>query len=165
MKIPNWEERTIFTANLLNPAFCGEVIRRTIVKYIKESNKQGLPFSLTFLILPILLHKETRCLLPKSKRIKLHQWLLANDKLKILLIPRIRYLVPYTRESLIFLYKHDVIDFSDKGEIVPLKSRNKKFSDESEEINEILATALTLGKWINSFPNEKITFTFFGIKP
>jgi len=165
MKIPNWGERTIFTANLLNPAFCGEVLRRTIVKYSKESGMVGLPFSLTFLILPILLHQDTRNLLPKTKRIKLHQWLTANDKLKIQLIPRIRYLVPYTRESIIFLYSHDVIDFSDKGEIIPLKTRNTNFSKESEEVQDILSTAISLGNWINTFPSEKITYTFFGIKP
>ena len=39
---------------------------------------------------------------------------LDNEDLKIDLIPGIEYLVPYTRESLIFLYTHEVIDFVDK---------------------------------------------------
>jgi len=166
MNIPKWEDRSIFTSNLLNPAFCGEVIRRTIVQYCKDSGKQGLPFSLAFFILPIILHKETRKLLPKSKRTKLHEWLTLNEKLKIIILPRIKYLTPYTRESILFLAKHNVIEFNKSGDIVPLVKRTKKFDSEyTTEISEIFKTADKLGKWINTFPSVKITYTFFGIKP
>lgn len=166
MNIPNWEDRSIFTSNLLNPAFCGEVLRRTIVQYCKDSGKDGLPFSLAFFILPIILHRRTRNLLPKSKRTKLHEWLTLNEELKLIIVPRIRYLTPYTRESILFLAKHNVIDFDKKGKIVPIKKRAKKFHNQyTSEIEEIFKASEKLGRWINTFPSEKITYTFFGIKP
>jgi hypothetical protein len=166
MKIPNWDKRSIFTSNLLNPAFCGEVIRKNIVQYCKDSGKEGLPFSLAFFILPIILHKQTRNLLPKTKRTKLHEWLTNNEELKLIIVPRIKYLTPYTRESLLFLYGHGIIEFNTEGEIVPVITRSKKFhKDYTEEIADIFNYAGKLGTWINTFPSEKITYTFFGIKP
>jgi len=166
MEIPIWDKRSIFTSNLLNPAFCGEVIRRTLVQYCKDSKKEGLPFSLAFFILPILLHKETRNHLPRSKRTKLHEWLTNNEELKLIIVPRIRYLTPYTRESLLFLFGHGIIEFNSDGEIVPLIVRSKKIhQDYTEEIKGIFNAAEKLGSWIHTFPSEKITYTFFGIKP
>lgn len=166
MKIPNWDNRSIFTSNLLNPAFCGEVIRRTLVQYCKDSGKEGLPFSLAFFILPIILHKQTRDLLPKTKRTKLHEWLTNNEELKLLIVPRIIYLTPYTRESLLFLIGHGIVEINTNGEIVPTITRSKSFhKNYTEEISDILNSAEKLGRWINTFPSEKITYTFFGIKP
>ena len=166
MNIPNWEDRSIFTSNLLNPAFCGEVLRRTIVQYCKDSGKDGLPFSLAFFILPIILHRRTRNLLPKTKRTKLHEWLTLNKELKVIIVPRIRYLTSYTRESILFLAKHNVIEFDKNGNIVPLIKRSNKFHDQyTHEIEDIFKASEKLGRWINTFPSEKITYTFFGIKP
>ncbi len=59
-----WENRSVISANLLNPAFCGEVIRRTIWGYNSNSENEKIPFSLLSLILPIVLHKDTREKMP-----------------------------------------------------------------------------------------------------
>ena len=38
MLVKNWSERSVITANLLNPAFCGEVIRRTVYSFNENEN-------------------------------------------------------------------------------------------------------------------------------
>lgn len=166
MNIPNWDQRSIFTANLLNPAFCGEVLRRSIIEYNKINKTNEFSFPLTFFILPLALYKKTRDLLPRTKRTKLHDWLSQNEGLKLELIKRIEYLVPFTREAIIFLYQYGEIDFSDEGKIILLKTKHKKFShDQNSEVGDILNKSNFLGKWMTTFPEDKITFSFFGILP
>ena len=48
----NWEDRSKIVANLLNPAFCGEILRRAIVSYNENEENMLFPFSLLYLILP-----------------------------------------------------------------------------------------------------------------
>jgi hypothetical protein len=117
------------------------------------------------------LHEERKACIrkqhdTKTKKTKLHEWLTNNEELKLIIVPRIKYLTPYTRESLIFLFGHGIIEFNSEGEIVPVIIRTKKFHQSyTEEITDIFSTAGKLGTWINTFPSEKITYTFFGIKP
>lgn len=49
----NWEDRSKIVANLLNPAFCGEILRRAIASYNDNEENMLFPFSLLYLILPI----------------------------------------------------------------------------------------------------------------
>ena len=42
----NWEDRSKIVANLLNPAFCGEILRRAIVSYNENEENMLFPFSL-----------------------------------------------------------------------------------------------------------------------
>jgi Family of unknown function (DUF6521) len=69
-----WTERPIELANLLNPAFCGFLIRSAAASY-KESKPEGMPFALAFLVLPLVLHVSTRKTLPRSVRTTLISWL------------------------------------------------------------------------------------------
>ena len=54
-------------ANLFNPAFVGAVLLSAIVSYQKKKSA-GLPYALAFLILPVVLHAETRASLMDAKR-------------------------------------------------------------------------------------------------
>lgn len=76
--IQKWENRTPIVANLLNPAFCGEILRRFIKSYNSKS-EHNTPFLLCFIVLPILLHKETRDNLPRSTVTHVLTWIDSND--------------------------------------------------------------------------------------
>ena len=54
-----WTKRAPEIAYLLNPAFCAIILYTAVFEYQKKS-KDGLPFPLLYLVLPIILHKSTR---------------------------------------------------------------------------------------------------------
>ena len=54
-----WDERPIEIRNLFNPAFCGLLLFRALCGFEEEDNS-GMPFSLTLLILPLSLQKDSR---------------------------------------------------------------------------------------------------------
>ena len=58
-------------AFLLNPAFCGRVLYSTIKVY-KEKKNKAFPFPLIYLVLPLVLHKETRIHI--NSKTKLQLW-------------------------------------------------------------------------------------------
>ena len=82
--LPKWSERPVIVANALNPAFCGEVLRVAIKSY-EDEKKEPFPFPLLFIILPIILHKEIRNSLPKSKAKKFYEWVEEHEKIKLFL--------------------------------------------------------------------------------
>ena len=76
----NWTDRNTIVANLFNPAFCAEIIRVVAMEYNKHTNTK-FPFAFSFIVLPILLHKETRERLPRSTRTYFFVWVGNNDNL------------------------------------------------------------------------------------
>jgi hypothetical protein len=165
MNLPNWEDRSVITANLLNPAFCGEIIRLVCAEHQKLSKKE-ISFAMIFIVLPLVLHKSTRDKLPKRKVVRLHDWINSDSELKLGLAERIKYLVPYTRETLLFLYQQDILTFSEEGHLKVLQLRKKKYPQSfTEEVKDILSKSAFIGRWLTTFPKEQMTYTILGIQP
>jgi len=164
--LKNWEDRSIITANLLNPAFCGEILRRTIENYNNNKLKVEFPFSLACLILPIVLHKKTRDFMPLRSSTYFHSWVEQNEHLFIDFPLRVRQILPFTRESLMFLLKHKAIIINETGhiEVNPYRKINPKGED-IEEVIEIFHKAELLGKWLSLTGNAQTIFMFLKIRP
>ena len=114
--LPSWENRPVTVANLLNPAFCGEIIRIMLKAYKTETNK-SLPFELVFLVLPLVLHKQSRESLPSTTSKNFYEWLEENTMTKIYLVDKIKNIVSYTREAILFLIYHEAININNNGEL------------------------------------------------
>ena len=162
----NWEDRSQIVANLLNPAFCGEIIRRTIAAYNNNEEEIRFPFSLLHLVLPIILHKKTRENMPQRSSTYFHSWVDENEYLFIDFACRVKELMPYTNESLKFLLLHNVANIDDHGkiEIVQYTRRNPT-GDHSDEVKMIYKKAELLGKWFRLTGNEQTIYMFLKTRP
>lgn len=159
--IEKWEERSIITANLLNPAFCGEVLLNTINSY--NDNDEGIkfPFSLVYLVLPFVLHKKTRMLMPRTTRSHFYNWIQENEFLFIDFAERTKELLPFSKETIIFLLQNNVINITDNGciEIISKPQKTK------EELSDIFNKAKLLGKLFYLTGNEDTIYMFLKIRP
>lgn len=163
--IKEWEDRTAILANLLNPAFCGEILRRFIKAY-NDNSENKTSFLLCFIVLPIVLHKETREQLPKTTNTHLLTWIDSKDALFIDFPNRVRDMKPYTNESLMFLLNQQAIIFNKESKIETVTFRKKKFNGEgTAEAEEILKKAEFLGKWLTKADDIKTLFSFLRITP
>ena len=161
-----WQERSLITANLLNPAFCGEVLRRTVTSY--NENEKGLkfPFILSFLVLPILLHKRTRQKMPLRSSTYFHSWVEENEHLFIDFADRAKQMLPYTREAISFLMLHQALNVDENGAMeMPHYRKIIPKGDIATEINEIYKKAELLGKWLRLTGNTQTIFMFLKIRP
>lgn len=153
--------------NLFNAAFSARVIRASIKSY-QDDAKRGMPFALTFLILPIVLHKPLRESLPRDTRTKMHMWLRNNQPAKIQFSSRTRSLVPVTKESLMFGMQHAVINLDSNANFLstsqPFRKRPAANLD-TEEVREIEQRAQFLGKWFAKAGSVPSIYMMWSIRP
>lgn len=162
--LPIWEERPITVAHLLNPAFCGEIIRRFATEYIKaKGQNNSLPYQLVFLVLPMVLHKSIRESLPRTVGKNFFTWVEENQSLKMTFPDLVRRTVPYTKESIMFLSMYEIIKFNELGEIEVIEK--SKIIKDIDEVTECFKKADLVGKWLANAGSSQSIFTNLGIKP
>lgn len=161
--LPNWENRPDVTANLINPAFCGEIMRVCASAY-KEESKSNFPFALSVLVLPLILNSRIRNRLPKNKSNSIHGWINENEDLKIGLASDIASFIPFTRETVMFAIAHNSLSIDENGNI-DIKPRRGKFKTGDEEINNCLKKSQVIGKVFSKSGSPLTIYSILGIKP
>ena len=160
----NWNLRTHEVAFLLNPAFCGRVLYSTIKTYNEKANR-ALPFPLIYLVLPLVLHKETRANI--NSRTQLQLWVQRYPQLLIDFPKRARELVPITNESVEFLLQTGNIILTPNGELEispTLKSLSKtKFVD--DDVSECLKKGEHIAKWFVAAGKAETIYIELGVRP
>ena len=135
----SWNRRTHEVAYLLNPAFCGRMLYSTINTYCVRT-RQAFPFPLTYLVLPLVLHKETRENI--SSRKQLHLWVQQYPQLLIDFPQRATDLIPITNEAieLLLLTRKLILTPNAELEISPTSRSLSKTQYIDSEISECLLT-------------------------
>lgn len=160
-----WDERPIEIANLLNPAFCGEVLRRCIKKYEKIAERP-FPYPLVFLILPIVLHKRTRESIQSTTREQLHVWLQSHQDVRIDFSLRTRELIPIVKETILFLLSVKGLSINRDGGLSIPKYRPESLSeDEGAEITDCYRKAEIVGRWFARAGTPTTIYTMWGVRP
>ena len=158
-----WKERPIEIAHLLNPAFCS-VLLCDCVHAFQTKVPLGMPFTLSFLVLPMILHKSTRESLPKTVRTKLHVWLQEKPQVRIGFAQRTRELVPYTREGLLFgLRSGNIVIDNDRLLVARSPSESKLWPDQ-EEPAVCRKKAQFVGQWLSQSGSVSSIFIMWGIR-
>jgi Family of unknown function (DUF6521) len=143
-----WAVRPREESSNLNPAFCGELIFRTAWEY-QRIRHLPLAFALSFVVLPIALHKRTREELPGNSSAAFVAWVAEHTSSMATFPDRVIQLMPVTREALLFLIQHQVLKI-DNGGLVPgpkpirLRIRPSRTTDDAEEAR---SAASLLGRW------------------
>ncbi len=160
-----WNNRSIEVAYLLNPAFCSSLVYLTIKEYSKKVS-HGLPFSLMYLILPILLHKRTRKDI--SSKTNMVKWLQDRPELLIGFSKRVNNLIEYTNEAIEFLLAHEVVKIvGDKFQILSNLSPSlmNGQAEKNSEVKECFLKAVNLGRWFANMKSQENIYIAWGIKP
>lgn len=160
----NWSYRSKEIAYLLNPAFCGRLIYATIKQYNITSNK-AMPFPLVYLILPLVLHKNTREHI--SSRTKLLIWVQQYPELLISFSQRTKELVEITNEAIEFLLQTNVLLMNDQAEL-EVNSTSKtlsKYKFVDDEIKECLSKSEHIGKWFANTGKVENIYIGLGVRP
>lgn len=161
-----WENRPVEIAYLLNPSFCGEIVRRCIKKY-ETINSMGFPYPLLFFILPIVLHRLTRESISPRQRSQLHVWLQNNQYVRVGFAERAKHLVSITKESVAFLLQLNSIIVDDKANI---KVNNYNPTDqaksiEAAEVLDCYKKAEIVGRWFAKAGTPTNIYIMWGVRP
>jgi len=160
-----WKERPIEMAHLLNPAFCSLLLKETVDGYSQEYGN-NMPYIFSFLVLPLILHKQTRDILPRTIRTRFHSWAHQSQSTRLNYIERTRQLVPFTKEALLWCLSSGLIAIDDKACLYPLKNRlNIDYWPSDSEPKTCKDKAFFLGRWLTRAGDPSTILAILGIKP
>lgn len=160
-----WNSRPPEVNNLFNPSFCGEAIRRFVVKYQGELD-EGPVYPLVFLVLPIVFHKPTRDLLTISSRSAMHYWIQTNQEVRVGFASRAKDLLPITRESIFFLLRTRTLGMKLSRLVsIPRRRTQGIVTQQEGESYDIYKKSELLGKWFARSGPPATVFTMWGVRP
>ena len=164
----SWSKRVVEEANLFNPAFCTALLAKAIEDYIKKT-QQPFPFALAFLVLPVVLHRGTRDILPSSTVSSLLTWIQDNRVQLVNFPSRVRSMQRITKDTIIFGVQHETLAIVDSGGIVigPRKqsATKKRTSLFTSEAHECIDRAGFLGRWLAAAGTPATIYSAWGITP
>lgn len=162
-----WADRPTELAYLYNPGYCGWLLREAVDGYVAEK-PAGMPLAVAFLILPVVLHKPTRDLLPRDTRTVLQSWLQRHPEARVNVAERTRELAPFTREALLFLATRGHLAFADDGSLTTagkLKQGKGALMERSGDLKEAIQRAKFIGRWFALAGTAASVFQAWGVCP
>lgn len=162
-----WSSRPFEERSLLNPSFCSVLLWHAASGYA-ANGKLLLRLDVAFLILPFVLHRETRELLPRAATTSLPVWLQNNPLIPPRVADRARVLVAFTREALTYGGIHDLLKLSN-GTVAPNIAWKKRIATElrslSDEVRACAAKAEFIGKWFAKSGSPDTVMALLGVRP
>lgn len=162
----SWGTRSAEERTLLNPGFCGALLWQSAGGYAKESGIL-LPFDLSFLVLPIVLHRESREMLPHSISTSLAVWLDENPLTRSRIAERARMLAPFTKDALMFAGTHGLIAISDLSVSANADWKKKVdgiLKDSSDEVRACSRRAEFIGRWFAKAGSPGTVMALIGVR-
>jgi len=166
MTIASWSDRPIEQARLLNPAFLAALLWSCAEGY-GSIDTQGIPYPLSFVAMPIVLHKSTRESLPRTVRTSLAVWLGENPQVHVRFAERATALVPLIKEGVLFGANGRMLNISSSRIMAASRPRSmtRFLRESSDEVQDCMAKAKFVGKWLASSGDYTTVMTLLGVMP
>jgi hypothetical protein len=162
-----WTDRTIEERALLNPAFCASLIWH-FASAGDELGQRALTFAESYLVLPIVLPRNSREALPRSTRTSLAAWLDENPTFQATLAVRCRAMVHFTNEALIFGGTRQFLRVSTdsvRASVEWKRNTNSALRHSSPETQACLKKAAFLGNWFLETGTANTVMALLGVRP
>jgi len=162
-----WIDRTIEERALLNPAFCASLIWH----FASAGGGQGqraLTFVESYLVLPIVLPRNSREALPRTTRTSLAAWMDENPSFQATLAVRSRAMVPFTKDALIFGGTRQFLQISTDAVHANAqwkRSARSTLRQSSPETQACLKKAAFLGNWFLETGTANTVMALLGVRP
>lgn len=164
MNMSPWISRPAEVSNLLNPAYMALLLNRVCDGYRSES-KQGLPFALAYLALPMLLHSGTAEELPKTIKTKVYAWIQEHPEILVSFPSRARSLAPYIREAILFGINQRALHIDPDGRVLAAPLDRLKHWERKPCSKESSKRAHLLGRLYAQANDVASLFAMCGVRP
>ena len=166
--LPSWGDRAVEEANLFNPAFCATLLAKSGEEFMKKAARP-LPFALSFLVLPVVLHRATREALPSTTVTSLLPWIQDHGDQLVGFGIRVQRLRSITREAIIFGLAYQTLSMNDEGDLLVgakrltvTERRTQFFTDEARACVD---RSGFLGRWFAAAGTIATIYSAWGVTP
>ncbi|MBN9687369.1 MULTISPECIES: three component ABC system middle component [unclassified Corallococcus] len=163
----SWRERSIEERNLLNPGFCATLLWHAARGYASDRS-MPMAIELSFLVLPFVLHRETRESLPANIRTSLPIWLSEHPIIRTRLGERAATLRSFTKEALVFGGSHGLLSLAQNGVRANVEMKRRvtaALKSTSDEVRECANRAEFLGRWLEKAGGTETVLVLLGVRP
>lgn len=109
LELPYWSSRSPIPATMFNPALVSITIATAANQY-EETAGFPMPWPLVHLVTPLVLHRPTREVLPRTKATSLTKWASDNTVIVAGFPVRAKHMAPYVREGLRFGLREGTVE-------------------------------------------------------
>lgn len=159
-----WDQRPFEIRRLFNPAFCGLVLFRALHGY-EEKDARGMPFSLSLLVLPLCLHKDSREVIASNPRSYLLKTTEKNQQIMVGFADRATQMLPYAFEGFGLLMERGCIAIADDGRIQAIPKKVRKTVSGTDETVSCQKVARIVGREFARIADRVTVYTTFGVCP
>lgn len=117
-----------------------------------ESNKQGCPYHLLYLPLPLVLSENIRHEFKGANAATgLQTWVSRNQKSLLQFDERVDKTSHITREAIVFGCFNKILQIQDDGTLISVSKGiiKKNLNEISDELKEMMSASKKLGKWLS----------------
>lgn len=154
-----WSRRNPAVADLLNPALVATVVASAADQYERNVALQ-MPFELSFLLTPLVLHRDTRSSLPRSTNSHLTKWVSDHAVLAAGFGARAKSLAEPTREGLRFGVREGAIVFD--GATITGHMGSKRPA-RIGDVADVVKKAGFVGRWFTKLDSPATAFALLGV--
>jgi hypothetical protein len=151
---------------LFNPAFAAITLRAAAVGH-SSAAAEGLPFSLAFLVLPLVFHAGTRSELPRSVSTSMPAWLTQHALVREEFASRVTALAPVVREAVAFGLASRVLSVQSGARLVADRTLPKRLREavDDGDVDDIVKRAHFVGRWLGNAGSATTVYALWGIRP
>lgn len=157
-----WAERAPAAEAMYNPALIACLLSAAAETHLRTASA-GLPAALSFIVVPMTLHRGTRqALASGASRTHLKTWVERNPLACVGFPARAQGLVPAVRQGLRFALRHDVLSLN--GDVLLPRNRLPARIPDHPELEDTLRISRLLGRWLAKTDTATV-FAVMGVTP
>lgn len=158
-----WRDRPREERYSLNPALTASVIAEATAGYMRESGV-GMPFGLSYLVVPVVYHTDTRESLPATVATSLAAWLADHELQRRALRDRVSAFAPLVREGLLFGLGSPRL--SVEGSLLSVPRPNAVVPGQDvPELYRLLRAGRHVGRLFGRVGSATTVFALWGVRP
>lgn len=163
-KMKPWNKRSVIEAALFNPAFCGELLTKTVTAYNTACTQGGFPYAMSYLVLPLLLNEDFFQALPKRSSTSFVSWVVTNEHLLIGLDGRVKSMKAYTDESLMICLLSGLLSLENNGCLTAGEANfNKLRNNKRDDVDALSKRSEVIGAWLGKAGDVTTVYSLLGI--
>lgn len=159
-----WRARSRTQAAMLNPALLAAIMASAASEY-QRANGDPMPWPLSYLIAPLVLHRGTRESLPRTTTTHLGNWIALHPVIHAGFPARAQSLAGVVREGLRFGLAHGALQVDPLGRISGTLVAPARGGNGNGEVDPLLTRAGFVGRWLTKIDQPATAFILLGVAP
>lgn len=156
--------RPSIPAVMLNPALFAALAAAAAEEYQRRSGHY-MPWYMSFLVAPLVLHRSTREVLPRDTRTHMANWVNSHAVIIAGFPARARELVGPVQEGIRFGLRHEVFEIDQDGGLRGALSESARPERASGDLSALIRAAGLVGRWLTKLDQPATAFALLGVTP